>query len=130
MDECRKGREEEEDIEREEDEMSKHQSGPWMSHGEHGWGGMGWHWKKCGCPACRWLRAMRNMSMMSGMMPGMGMGMMGGMGMQGMMGMAPWRKFVSSDEKIAGLEKYLKDLQMEEKAVQEKIDVIRNKYQK
>lgn len=94
-------------------------------------------WNKCGCPFCQGMRAMHKMHMMGPMMAGMGMmkgmgmpdmmGMGMGMGMPGMMGMAPWRKFMSSDEKIAGLEKYLEQLQMEAKAVQEKIEHIRNK---
>jgi len=59
------------------------------------------------------------------MMPGMGMmGMMGmGQGMKG--GMAPWRRFISVEEKVAMLEEYLKQLQMEEKGVQEKIDLLK-----
>jgi hypothetical protein len=98
--------------------------------------------KKCGCPACRMMLAMKKMSMMRGMMPRMmpGMGMMPGMmhmGMDPSMGMGAgmgmekpsWRKFMSSDEKIAKLEDYLKDLQAEQKAVEEKIAFIRNKAQ-
>lgn len=122
--------------EEKEDEMAgggeemNEQGGPWMKHGMRNLGKIGRSWKKCGCPMCQWMRTMHRMSMMGGMMPGMGMGMMRGMRMQGVLGMAPWRRFVSSDEKIASLEKYLKDLQLEEKAVQEKIDQIRSRYQK
>lgn len=57
------------------------------------------------------------------------MGMMPGMGMGKSMGMAPWRRFMSSEEKISRLEEYLKQLQMEEKAVQEKIDHIKKEAQ-
>jgi len=109
---------EEEEMEGEGEGME----GSWMHH------------KECGCPFCMWMKKMKKMAMMGGMMPGMGMGMGmpwmkhimgGGMGMGEGMG---WRKFMSSEEKIAKLEEYLKQLQMEEKAVQEKIDHIRSKY--
>jgi len=52
---------------------------------------------------------------MHGMWPGMGMGM------PGMMGKDSWRKFMTKEEKIAKMEEYLKQLQMEEKGVMEKI---------
>ena len=58
------------------------------------------------------------------------MGMMGRMGMMagfGMAGMAPWRRFVSREEIIARMEEYLKQLQMEEKAVQERIEAIKKR---
>jgi hypothetical protein len=63
------------------------------------------------------------------------MGMTGpGMGMRGMMertaGMphvAPWRRFVSRAEIAARLEEYLKQLQAEEKAVSERIEVLKKK---
>ena len=87
-----------------------------------GWGD--WHMKKCGCPACLGIMAMKKMPMMGGMMSGMGMHHMG-MGAES----APWRKFMSSGEKIEKLEAYLKDLQMEQKAVEEKIAHIRRKFQ-
>ena len=61
-----------------------------------------------------------------GMMPGMGMhkmGMMPGMGMMGMgMGMGGWRMFMTKEEKMMKLQDYLKQLQMEEKGVQEMLD--------
>ena len=60
-----------------------------------------------------------------GMMPSMGMHQMG-MGMQGMMGKDSWRKFMGKEEKIAKMEEYLKQLQMEEKGVMEKIAEIKS----
>ena len=109
--------------------------------------GMWMHGKHCGCPYCLMARAWRKMAMMGagmmrmgmapwmgmmgGMGPGMGMGWTPGMGivkkpmMQGAPGMPPWRHFVSSEEKIKGLEDYLAQLQMEEKGVQEQIDRMR-----
>ncbi len=66
-----------------------------------------------------WMGMMRHM----GMMGGMGMmrpGMMGGMG-----GFAPWRRFTNSEERVARLEAYLKQLQAEEKGVQERIDELK-----
>ncbi len=121
-----------ENEEPEEEEMEgEEMGGGWGNH--EGWGGM----NKCGCPMCRWMMMMKKMAMMGGgMMSGM-MGMpwmrhMGGMGMgtgMGMPGMG-WRKFMSSEEKVARLEDYLKDLQMEEKAVREKIDFLRNRFEK
>ena len=129
------------------DEMGEeHMEGHEEGKGCKGGGWDEWKMKKCGCPACRMMLAMKKMSMMRGMMPGMmsGMGMMPGMmhmgmgmgpgmgmGMGGGMGMEKpsWRKFMSSDEKIAKLEAYLKDLQAEQKAVEEKIAFIRSKAQ-
>jgi hypothetical protein len=58
------------------------------------------------------------------------MGMMGKMGMMGgfgIPGMAPWRHFVSRDEIITRMEEYLKQLQMEEKAIQERIESLRKR---
>jgi hypothetical protein len=107
------------------EEMEERQDSPWMGHGMHHAGGER-GWKKCGCPMCRGIRAMHKMGMVSGGFPGMTRGMMPGMEP----GMAPWRKFISSDEKIAMLEKYLKDLQSEEKGVMERIEHIHSKYQK
>ena len=57
-----------------------------------------------------------------GMMPGMGMGM--GMHM-GMMSKGMWRKFMTKEEKMAMMEEYLKQLQMEEKGVMEKLDMMK-----
>ena len=58
-----------------------------------------------------------------GMMPGMAMHKMGMMGMgMGMKGMGGWRMFYTKEEKMAKLQEYLKDLQMEEKGVQEMLD--------
>ncbi len=62
---------------------------------------------------------------MMGRMGMMGFGMGGGMGGMGMGGMAPWRRFMSSEERTARLEQYLKQLQAEEKAVQERIDELK-----
>jgi hypothetical protein len=56
------------------------------------------------------------------------MGMMGRMGMMGgpgMVGVAPWRRFISRAEIIARLEEYLKQIQLEEKAVQERTEAIK-----
>ena len=94
--------------------------------GMHG-GGMGWE-KKCGCPYCTMMSAMKKMGMMGmGPMAMKHMGM-GGWGMgEEMAGAAPWRKFMSFEEKIEKLQGYLRQLQLEEKAVQEKIDLIRRK---
>jgi len=81
----------------------------------------------CGCSgpgAFKGLKKWRRMMHGMGMMPGM-MGMGHGMGP----GMAPWRRFMSAEEKIAMLENYLKQLQMEEKGVQEKIDLLKKKEQ-
>jgi len=62
-----------------------------------------------------------------GMMPGMGWHMMPGMGMMpGMMGKMGWRKFMTKDEKIMMMEEYLKQLQMEEKGVMEKLDMMKS----
>ncbi len=61
-----------------------------------------------------------------GMMGGMGM-MRQGMGGMGMGGMAPWRHFVSREERAVRLEQYLKQLQAEEKAVQEHIEELKKK---
>ena len=95
--------------------MSHH--GPGMGYG--GWGCQGRGFFKA---MKKWKRMMHGM----GMMPGMGMmGMGGGMGT----GMAPWRRFMSVEEKVAMLEGYLKQLQMEEKGVQEKIDMLKKKEQ-
>jgi len=55
------------------------------------------------------------------------MGMMSGFGMAGMAGMAPWRHFVSREEIIARLDEYLKQIQMEEEAVQERIETIKKR---
>ena len=89
-------------------------------HGQGlGHGGMGFPGQVC--PGLWAFMTMRKWSrMMPGMeMMGMGQGMMGGM--------APWRRFMSSDEKVARLEEYLKQLQMEEKGVQEKIEALKKK---
>ncbi len=107
-----------------------------MDDPEGGWmhgGGMGWE-KNCGCPYCTMMSAMKKMGMMHGMGMMGPMGMkhmgMGGWGMgEEMQGAAPWRKFMGSEEKIEKLQGYLKQLQMEEKAVQEKIDFLRKKFE-
>ena len=66
-----------------------------------------------------------NMGMMGHGMAEMGMHHTGMCGCGGGMGMGmdknSWRKFMGKDEKIAKLEEYLKQLQMEEKGVMEKI---------
>ena len=67
---------------------------------------------------------MRGMEGM-GMMPGMCMHGMG-MGMGGMMGKHTWRRFMTKEEKIMKMEEYLKQLQMEEKGVMEKIAYMKN----
>lgn len=65
---------------------------------------------------------------MMGGMPRMEMmGRMGMMGGFGMAGMAPWRHFVSREEIIGKLDEYLKQLQMEEKAVSERIEAIKKR---
>jgi hypothetical protein len=137
-----KGKEEDEEME---GGMDDAPGEGWMGHG----GGMDMaSMHKCGCPYCMMaigilkklaLMHMWGHKMLGGMMPGMGM--MGGMGMKpmgmgacghgemGEGGMAPWRKFMSSDEKIEKLQKYLDELEKEEKAVQEKITHIRSKFQ-
>lgn len=124
-------REDEEETPEENQEMYEY-GRPWMRHStHHGWGGRGWDWMRCECPTCRSMQAMHHMGMMGGMMPGFGTwGMIRDMGMWRKMGIPHWRRFLSSEERIAWLEQYLKDLQMEEKAVQEKIDHLRTKYQK
>ena len=143
-------REEDEEIQDPEEETEE--MDPMDDPGEGGWGhhhhegGMGWGKGMMGkgmmggrmgmwCPMMLAFMAGRRMSMMRGGMgmPGMmGGGMMGHMGMMGggmgkgmASGMAPWRHFVSIEEKIAKLEEYKKQLQMEEKGVDEKIDAIR-----
>ncbi len=74
------------------------------------------------------------------MMHGMGIpGMLGGMGMMGrhmgmgggmgMGGMDPWRRFISNEERVTRLQEYLKQLQSEEKAVQERIDELKKQGQ-
>lgn len=86
--------------------------------GGHGHGGMGWGGMPhpgCNCP---WHRMG---------MGGMGMGRMGMMDGPRMSGMAPWRRFVSREEILACLEEYLKQLQMEEKAVQERIETLKKR---
>ena len=114
-------REEYDEMRRDNPEKMDDPEGGWMHRhgGRMGWGGMGrkgWAGmgkKGWGCPALwSFMAVQRGM----GMMPGMSMG-----------GMAPWRRFVSYEEKVARLEGYLKQLQLEEKAVQEKIDVLKKK---
>jgi hypothetical protein len=65
-----------------------------------------------------------------GEMQGMGMhgmGMMPGTCMHGMgMGEYGWRKFMTKDEKIMKMEEYLKQLQMEEKGVMEKLAMMKS----
>jgi hypothetical protein len=87
-------------------EEGKEGEGGWGHH--EGWGDMG----KCGCPMCIWLKKMAIIRMMGGgtmgTMPDMAIGMPS-MKHAGMMasicqGMGGWRKFVSSEEKIAKLE--------------------------
>lgn len=110
--------------------------------GSMGWGmgRMAWGPGQCG----RWLliglamaAIMANKRMWSGEgwgRPGMMGGRWGmmrgqwGMGGPWMMGgMAPWRHFVSSEERIGKLEKYLEQLRLEEKGVEEKIEHLRTK---
>jgi hypothetical protein len=89
-----------------------------MPHHGHGMcqGGMGYHER-----GCQGHGAFMGMGKRRHMMSKMGMGY----GMGG--SMAPWRRFMSSEEKIALLEEYLKQLQMEEKGVQEKIELLKKK---
>ena len=116
---------EHEDAENEEME-GEEMEGEWGHH-------KNWGMNKCGCPMCMRMKMMKKMAMSGGgmmgtpwmkHMAGMSMGM--GMGTEG----TGWRKFTSSEEKIAKLEDYLKDLQLEEKAVREKIEYIRSKFEK
>lgn len=110
--------------------------------GEHegscgsGWmpGGMGWGMGKMGHGPGRygkWVLIGLGLLGLVGakrMMEGEGMhmpGMMRGMWMMG--GAAPWRRYITAEEKIAMLEEYLKQLQQEEKGVQEKIEWLRTK---
>jgi hypothetical protein len=108
---------------------------PIGSWGSRGWmpGSMGWssgHYGKWILIGLALMAIMANKRMWHGEgwgMPGM-MGGRWGMGGPGMMGgVAPWRHFVSSEEKISKLEEYLKQLQQEEKGVQEKIEHLRTK---
>ena len=93
----------------------------WHHHGGscgcsgHGHGGMGWggmpH-EGCNCPCHRM---------------GMGRFGMGMMGMHGGMGMGFGRRFISRDEIVSRLEEYLKELQSEAKAVEERIAEIKKR---
>ena len=107
--------EQEDEMGGQEEHMEGNESeGVW---GHHGWDD--WGMKKCGCPMCHMILTMKKISMTRGMGPD-------GCEKPSMrMGSMPWRKFMSSDEKIAKLEAYLKKLQAEEKAVEEKIEYIK-----
>jgi hypothetical protein len=106
------------------------------SCGSGGWmpGRMGWGMGKmsCGSGMCgKWMMIGLGVLAIMGakkMMHGEGMrwpGMMRGMWMMG--GAAPWRRYITAEEKIAMLEDYLKQIQQEEKGVQEKIEWLRTK---
>ncbi|MFH0847206.1 MAG: hypothetical protein V1894_04025 [Chloroflexota bacterium] len=89
----------------------EHEEQRGFRHGHHGMGGM--HGGYCGCG---------------------GHGHMGGPGMWGMMGhgmggvgMGFRRRFISKDEIIARLEEYLKELQAEAKAVEERLAEIKKR---
>jgi hypothetical protein len=84
-------------------------------HGDMGHGGM--PHPGCNCP-CHRMGMAGHMGMMGRM------GMMGGFGMAGM---APWRRFVSREEIIARMEEHLKQLQAEEKGIQERIEMLKKR---
>jgi hypothetical protein len=109
-------------------------TGGWMPGGM-GWGmgRMGWRGGHCGKLMLIGLSVLGIMGAKK-MMQGEGMhmpGMMGGRWMMGSPwmkgGIAPWRRYITAEEKIAMLEEYLKQLQEEEKGVQEKIEHLRTK---